>query len=370
MFARILGGIGKAMIAAGVLILLFVAYQLWGTGFQTAQAQEALKKEFEARLAEVTARNDGQVSTTARDGEQAPSAPEGPPAPSGTSASRSSLPGEDGGQSRQHDNANGGGTAAKGATVTVEPPRTADTRPLARQWGDPIGQIQIPKIGADFYMIEGVDLSLLKEGPGHFPETPFPGQPGNAALAGHRTTYLAPFNRIDELEPGDLITIRTEQGRFTYEVMAQPTGLGHYIVGPEALEILEDKGDNRLTLMACHPKYSAAERIVVEAKLIGNPAEPTPRSKSNRPVSELPGEELGQGATGSGDALLAAGDPEARLPAVLWSLAALAVWFAAWLIGRIWRKVRWPAYLVGVAPFAILLYHAFENINRALPGAY
>lgn len=360
MFARILGGIGKTMIAAGVLILLFVAYQLWGTGFQTARAQEQLKKEFEARLAEVAARNDRPSVPNDSEG------PTGSGTVAGLDHSPSTLPGERGGTGSA-----GRGSAGRGPTVTVEPPRTADTRPLARQWGDPIGQIQIPKIGADFYMIEGVDLSLLKEGPGHFPETPFPGQPGNAALAGHRTTYLAPFNRIDELVPGDLITIRTEQGRFTYEVMAQPgTGLGHYIVGPDALEILEDKGDNRLTLMACHPKYSAAERIVVEAKLIGNPAEPTPPSKSPRPVSELPGEELGEGTTGSGEALLASGDPDARLPAVLWSLAALGVWFLAWLIGRVWRKAKWPAYLVGLVPFAILLYHAFEYINRSLPGAY
>ncbi len=354
------------MIAAGVLILLFVAYQLWGTGLQTARAQEDLKKQFEARLAEVAARNDGSTVTGADD--------TGTAAPPGNGA-EPTLPAE-GGSSPVSSTPTSPLPAApdpapRGPTVTVEPPRTADTRPLAQRWGDPVGQIQIPKIGADFYIIEGVDLSLLMEGPGHFPETPFPGQPGNAALAGHRTTYLAPFNRIDELEPGDLITIRTEQGRFTYEVMAQPgTGLGHYIVGPDALEILDDKGDNRLTLMACHPKYSAAERIIVEAKLIGNPAEPTPRSKAGRTVSELPGEELREGATGRGEQLLASGDPAARRPAVLWSLAALGVWFLAWLIGRVWRKARWPAYLVGVVPFAFFLFQAFEHINRSLPGAY
>jgi hypothetical protein len=68
--------------------------------------------------------------------------------------------------------------------------------------------------------------------------------------------------------------------------------------------------------------------------------------------------------------LLASGDPNARVPAVLWSLAALGVWFLAWLIGRVWRKAKWPAYLVGVVPFAFLLFHAFEYINRSLPGAY
>src|SRR5262249_21455978 len=121
--------------------------------------------------------------------------------------------------------------------------------------GDTIGQITIPKIGADFYIVEGVDLPLLTEGPGHFPGTPLPGQPGNAALAGHRVTYKAPFNRIDELAPGDDITVKTVQGTFTYEVMPQEGGLGYFITDPQNVSIVDDKGDNRLTLMACHPKY-------------------------------------------------------------------------------------------------------------------
>ena len=97
-------------------------------------------------------------------------------------------------------------------------------------------------------MVEGVDLKYLSEGPGHFPGTPLPGQAGNAAVAGHRTTYKAPFNRIDELQPGDKIFITTLQGHFTYKVMAQapdqPGGpaLGHRIVKPNAVEILGRQG--------------------------------------------------------------------------------------------------------------------------------
>ena len=108
-----------------------------------------------------------------------------------------------------------------------------------------------------------------------------PGQPGNVALAGHRTTYQAPFARLDELQPGDEITFETVQGTFTYTVDAQPAApgdepSGHFIVKPTQVEILEQDGTNKVTLMACHPKYSARERIVVTGTLTSPPAPPTP----------------------------------------------------------------------------------------------
>ena len=234
--------------------------------------------------------------------------------------------------------------------------------------GQPIGQITIPQIGADFYMVEGTDLRWLKEGPGHFSGTPLPGQAGNAAVAGHRTTYKAPFNRIDELQPGDAITITTLQGTFTYEVLPQPGSdpsappSGHRIVSPSAVEILDDKGDNRLTLMACNPKYSASQRIVVEAELVGNPAPPTPKATSTRNVDQ-------SDLAGVG---LAGGDPTARPTAIGFTLLALAIWFLAWYLAH--RRLRgwWRVtpYLVLLPFFGVALYAAFENITKLLPGAY
>ena len=333
--AKILGVIGRLMIGAGVLILLFVAYQLWGTGLQTQAAQNDLRTEFDQQLAEARAQADAAGSTTT-------STTTEPVAPVST------LP---------------DGTAENPGDLG----RPAEEADLGIQWGDPIGRILIDKIGVDFVYIEGVELSLLQDGPGHFPETSFPGQPGNAALAGHRTTFMAPFNRIDELSAGDLVQVETVQGTFTYEVMAQPDGLGHRIVGPDAIEITEDKGDDRLTLMACHPKYSAAQRIVVEAKLVGNPAAKTKASEPGD-RTELPS--LGEGGDAEAQQLLASCDPAARLPALLWSAAALAAIFVAWLIGHLWRKARWPVYLVSLPIVGLLLWHAFEWINRALPGAY
>ena len=122
-----------------------------------------------------------------------------------------------------------------------------------------------------------------------------PGQPGNASVAGHRTTWGAPFNRIDELDPGDEITVRTVQGTFVYRVVEQDSGKGHFIVTPDRVDVLDQdftEHPNRLTLTACHPKFSAAQRIIVVAELVGAPA----------PFIGPPGEE------GLGEAVLASED--------------------------------------------------------------
>src|SRR6201999_1449639 len=92
--------------------------------------------------------------------------------------------------------------------------------------GDGEGLIVIPKIGLNMFIVEGVSKDDLKKGVGHYPGTPMPGQAGNASVAGHRTTYLAPFNRIDELSPGDDIYVYTKQGKFHYQVMAPKAGVG------------------------------------------------------------------------------------------------------------------------------------------------
>ncbi|HEY6531727.1 MAG TPA: hypothetical protein VIY72_05450, partial [Acidimicrobiales bacterium] len=131
---------------------------------------------------------------------------------------------------------------------------------------------------------------------------------------------------------------------------------GHFIVRPSQVEILEQDGANRVTLVACHPKYSARERIVVTATLETPPAPPTP----------LP-EPTGVTTDASADAL-AAGDGSARIPALLWTAAALLIWFATWYVARRWRKL--PAYLIGTPIFAVVLFVAYENIARLLPAAY
>ncbi len=127
--------------------------------------------------------------------------------------------------------------------------------------GAAIGHITIPKIGASYTVIQGTDTASLEKGPGHYPGTAFPGLGQTVAIAGHRTTYLAPFRHVDALKPGDRILLKMPYGMFTYVVQY------HKIVLPTALWVTHDVGYERLVLSACNPLYSAAQRIIIFAKL-------------------------------------------------------------------------------------------------------
>ena len=127
--------------------------------------------------------------------------------------------------------------------------------------GQGVGRIEIPRIGANFVIVKGTSAPDLRKGPGLYPQTPFPGAPGTVAIAGHRTTYLAPFRHIDRLRHGDRITVEMPYGTFTYRVERTR------IVPANALWILRRGRYDRLVLSACHPLFSAAQRIVVFARL-------------------------------------------------------------------------------------------------------
>jgi sortase A len=129
--------------------------------------------------------------------------------------------------------------------------------------GQPIGRIDIPTIGARFVVVEGTDAASLRKGPGRYPDTSFPGLGETVAVAGHRTTYLAPFHDINELRKGQPIVLEMPYGRFSYAVQQTK------IVSPNALWIKRNVGYDRLVLSACNPLYSAAQRIVVFARLRG-----------------------------------------------------------------------------------------------------
>jgi sortase A len=128
--------------------------------------------------------------------------------------------------------------------------------------GAAVGRIRIPRIGANFVVVKGTDTASLRKGPGIYDDAPFPGAPGTVAIAGHRTTYLAPFRRIDKLSPGDEISVEMPYGRFTYRVQQRK------IVAPTAVSVVKRVGYDRLVLSACHPLYSAAKRIVVFARFV------------------------------------------------------------------------------------------------------
>ena len=127
--------------------------------------------------------------------------------------------------------------------------------------GDAMGRIRMPAIGVSDVFVQGTGGGDLRKGPGHYPETPLPGERGTVAIAGHRTTYGAPFRRLDGLDPGDRIELAMPYGGFTYRVERTR------IVPPTAVWVTRRVGHDRLVLSACHPLYSAAQRIVVFARL-------------------------------------------------------------------------------------------------------
>ena len=128
--------------------------------------------------------------------------------------------------------------------------------------GDPVARIRIPEVGVNKVIVEGTDGGSLRKGPGHYPETPLPGIRGTVAVAGHRTTYGAPFRDLDKLESRDEVIVEMPYGRFVYVVEREQ------IVDPTATWVTRRVDHDRLVLTACHPKYSAAQRIVIFARLL------------------------------------------------------------------------------------------------------
>jgi sortase A len=128
--------------------------------------------------------------------------------------------------------------------------------------GSPVARIVIPRIGASFVVVKGTSTSDLESGPGIYPETVFPGVAGTTAIAGHRTTFLAPFRHIDELGPGSRILLNTPYAHFTYTV------IGKIVVAPtDVRAAVANVGYSRLVLSACTPLFSAAKRLLVYARL-------------------------------------------------------------------------------------------------------
>ena len=336
-----LGALGRTLISIGVLLLLFVVYQLWGTGLHEARAQHALSSEFDRLVSSQSTVTTTAPSTTTL-------------APSTTEASTEPAP---------------------TTTLEVQP----DDVIAAFRSGDAVARIRIPKIGVDKIVVEGVDVDDLRKGPGHYRSTPMPGQRGNAAIAGHRTTYGAPFNRIDELDPGDEISVVTPQGDFTYKVLPQKNDdgsvSGHLVVSPSDVWVLNDMGDNRLTLTACHPKYSASQRIVVQAilevppaltpKLVTTPTAIIPRDTTDtvgvtttlpaEPV--LPSDNLDAGL---------GGDHGQRWPTFFWAVVVAIFLLAVGQSTKRWGRLR--SWATSAIPMALVVFVFFEHLDRMLPA--
>lgn len=149
------------------------------------------------------------------------------------------------------------GRRSKSAPVIVQAPKM--------QWSLPDGAVAhlvIPKIALDAYVVEGTDAEALSKGPGHYEETPLPGQGGNTAFAGHRTMYGHPFRNLDQLIDGDKITVYTKDKKLTYSVIKVQ------LVVPQNVSVVAPTVDSRLTLTTCAPVGSARQRLVITASKI------------------------------------------------------------------------------------------------------
>lgn len=298
--------VGTTLFGLGLLLVAFVVYQLWGTALYEAQAQSHLKSELSHELHRAL------------------------PAKL-TASQRLGLP----------------------AIATETAPTQLD--PAVDQ---PVGLLSIPKIGILDAIVEGVGEAQLEQGPGHYPGTSLPGEVGNVAIAGHRTTYAHPFYNLDALSPGDDIYILTGQGLFHYTVS------GSQVVAPTDVAVLATvPGKSTLTLTTCNPRYSAATRLVISAKFDGSTAStitPTTQPK----VSALAGEDAGSSTLGASSSPWTA--------AILWGLLALAVIIGAFVLWRALnrRLLRLTVAVVAVPLFLLVLLVCFEHVSLALPGSF
>jgi len=346
------GRLGSSLITLGLLMFLFVGYQLWGTGIEEAQSQNKLENRF-TEIALTT----GSTPTTSV-------------APSNNEPS---------------------------VDITV-----AALKPIVIREGDPIALIDMPTIGVSKYVVAGVQTSDLKKGPGHYPGTPFPGELGNASIAGHRTTYGEPFRHLDDLNIGDPIIITDLMGRtFTYLVTNQQvvSATDSWVV------TTTDSTTAILTLTTCHPEFSAKQRLIVSAELDLSQSEiaTSPASvyaddndNDNADTTTVPSTEVvtsevattvvaetttvtttttvpaividDSNNSESADALSRGwfSDPSAIPQTLLWGLCELLIVMGAWQVAKKYRN-RIIGSAVGFIPFFVVLYFVFQNVNRLLP---
>ena len=272
--SRLLDALGRTMIAAGLLLLSFVGYQLWGTGIAEGRAQKELATQF------------------------------------------------------------------------VKP------QPVKPQFGGFVGRINIPSIGVSKYVVAGVRLKDLERGPGLFPGSPLPGQKGNVAIAGHRTTFGAPFSRIDEINDNEKIILETRDGTFTYIVQGEPK-----IVAATDVAVAKTTNPDiaMITLVSCYPKWTSTQRIVVVAILDSTelPLPPTPFAINESTVQQ------------PDDGWFH--DPTAWPAALFFGCALIAIRVTAGILTRRGRRKIF-VYPIAVGFFVPTLFLFFGGLSRLLPA--
>jgi sortase A len=305
--------VGLALITLGVIVLLFVAYQLWGTGIAEAHSQASLKREFTATVAAATTSRTGQGATD--------------------------------------------------TTIADTPTVGAATSP-SRATGGAIDHLVIPKIHLDAFVVEGVAETDLQRGPGHYPQTVLPGQQGNAAIAGHRTTFGAPFFSVNELAVGDKISITDTSDRtFVYTVSEPPQ-----VVSPDDVAVLDPTPVAQLTLTTCNPRFSATSRLIIVARLT-SPALPATTPVTTPAASSAPAPPAAASAAPVAAVdTLGRGNGNAWPPAIAYGAVLALLWVGVrLLINRTRRWTRAGAYVGGIVVCLAPLWFCFENVVRLLP---
>lgn len=252
--ARVAGALGWACVTAGAIVLLYLVYSLFFTNFQTAAAQRELLSEFTAEVAAAPA----APAVDRRRGQARPQEPAPPPAGGSAEATPAASSPPDPGRSAS------AAPELAGAEAEAVPLGSAIA---AMEFVRP-GSTQASPVHEDpLLVVEGVTREALTRGPGRYPGTALPGQPGNFAVAGHRTTYGAPFFHLDQLAAGDEIHVADRSGAVHVYRFAEQR-----IVSPGDVGVLSDDprgtGVPTLTLTTCHPRFSAAQRMVVFAELV------------------------------------------------------------------------------------------------------
>ena len=272
--SRLIDFLGRTMIVAGLLLLSFVAYQLWGTGIVESRSQTAIAKQF------------------------------------------------------------------------VKP------QPIQPQLGGLVGRITIPSIGVSKYVVAGVRLKDLERGPGLFPGSPMPGQKGNVAIAGHRTTFGAPFSRIDELRGNERIILESKDGTFTYIVNGEPKIV---LATDTAVAKTTNPDIATITLVSCYPKWTSTKRIVVVATLDSTvlPLPATPLVNSE-PIDQ-------QSIAGWFH------DPTAWPTVLFFGLALIVIRIVAGLMTRRGRRKIF-VYPIAFGIFIPTLFLFFGGLTRLLPA--
>jgi sortase A len=303
---RVADILGRVLIGLGVLLLLFTAYQIWGTSVQEAHTQSGLRTQLQHETDNDAIRN-ALAQESALD-----KLPTGPP------------------------------VAAPHSTAPAE--------------GNPVGDIRIPVIGLNQVIVEGTNTPDLRKGPGHYTGTPLPGQAGNAAVAGHRTTYGHPFYNLDSVKVGDPIVVTTLQGVFVYDTTKS------FVVSPTDTSVVDDVLGNQLTLTTCNPRFSATTRLIIQAtlahsQLFQNEGLPATKAKAkghDDPVSQS-----------------LAGDSDVGLTStILWGLLTAVVVTGIFFAAYRFRRQRWLIYGVGALGTLVLLWFFFGAISPLLPASF